>query len=139
MPSDNYLQNISKNIFKNKDILICDNHCSTFDCVYRTVVNRSYYAAYSHAKNWAEVKLKYNEDEYLEKLREEKKKVGRHQTLIIFIHRKAKEEKHKVLANKLKSIKTLRTDADYHFDKKINEEDADFSIQAANSIINYLN
>lgn len=139
MPSFNFLQNISENIFENKNILSCDNNCSSFNCVYRTVVNRSYYAAYSHAKNWAEQKLGYEEEKYFDKLRAENKKVGRHQTLIIFIIRKGKEDKHRILANKLHSIKNLRIDADYHFDKKIDKADAKFSIKAANSIISYLN
>ena len=47
-----HLQQVSKNIFDNRDILSCSD-LPYLESVYRTVVNRSYYAAYSHMKIWA--------------------------------------------------------------------------------------
>ena len=135
-----HLQQLSKNIYECKKNLTCNGDCSSIKCVYRTVVSRSYYAAYSHAKIWAENQLKFEENFYFEKYRHEiNSNIGRHETLIIFIKRKAKEESQKILANKLKTIKTLRTKADYDFDIKINENDAEFSIKAVDSILSYLN
>ena len=134
------LQKISKNIFDNRDSLIYDDSDCSLECIYRTVVNRSYYAAYLHAKIWAEDHLDFDDNIYFKKYRNEtNNRIGRHQTLINFIWLKAKEESHRMLANRLKTIKSLRTIADYDFENRITEEDAKSSLRFANSVITYLN
>jgi len=141
--STNYpfqLQELSKNIYDDRYSLSCNESACSLECVYRTVVNRSYYAAYSHAKIWAENHLNFDENIYFKKYRKEiNNNIGRHQTLFTFIRRKAKEESHRILANKLQIIKSLRTIADYDFENEITEKDARSSLRFANSVMTYLN
>ena len=141
--STNYsfqLQELSKNIYDNRHSLSCHESVCSLECVYRTVANRSYYAAYSHAKIWAEDQLDFDEDIYFKKYRNEiNNRIGRHQTLFTFILRKAKEESHRILAHRLGNIKSLRTKADYGLEDKVTKKEAKDSLMVASSVINYLN
>lgn len=110
----------SKNIYDNRDNLSSHELTCSLEFVFRTVINRSHYAAYSHAKLWAECNLNYDEDIYFRKYRHEiNNRIGRHQTLVIFIKQKSKFESHRMLANRLEIIKSLRTKADYNFENNI--------------------
>lgn len=146
MPMDpSHLQILSEQIVKYKDNLVCEESCSYVEeCIFRSAINRSYYAAYSFLKQWAVKKLKYNEYKAIKYYTiEKKKRVGRHEVLILYIIQNSKkvQNSHTAMqcANKLRHIKDYRTIADYKFNKKVKNDDVETVFKESKNIIKYVN
>ncbi|KZX12348.1 hypothetical protein [Methanobrevibacter filiformis] len=139
-----HLQMISEKILENEDIFSCENSCSfSKECIYRTIINRSYYAAFSHFKLWAIDKKKYAENNELAHYKSKSKnsRIGRHKVLTLFIiHNTHKRDEAyiRILANDLNTLREIRNDADYKFDKNISKENAEFVSTISQKIIKNL-
>ena len=106
-----------------------DSNNYDLQCIYRTIINRSYYAAYLYAREWVFQNGKYhNLENYVIGT------TGVHKALIIALN-KLKQYK---IASKLNEFKSLRVTADYKIVNIITLDDANKSLELANEIINNL-
>lgn len=99
------------------------------ECVYRTVVNRSYYATYLHAREWVFNNGPTNNLDYYTN-----GNAGYHKAVIIALN----HLKQYRASSKLKDFKDLREKADYHVTDIVSFQDAERTINLANDIINLL-
>jgi len=135
-----HLQALSEKIFNEQNNLICDNPCSLGECIYRTVINRSYYAAYNFFKNWAinDNAIAYDEEKAKRKYRGR----GVHKVFIIFLKNNAKKHNSSYVIQRcvsdLESMRKDRTTADYHFDKNITKSIAKTNCILSKKIIKHM-
>lgn len=90
------------------------NH-SISEEVLRTIINRSYYAAFLRAKTTAKINNISG---------------SVHSEVINYF-----KNKKRVLGNRLADLKQLRTKSDYHLNEKINERDSQNALRLAESIL----
>ena len=113
-------------------LYFCEFSDEKFDlqCVYRTIINRAYYATYLFAREWiidnGKNKLL---DYYIGK------GVGTHRAVYLTLRNMGL----KSLSNDLYCFKLLRNDADYDIVKIITKNDALKAIKLARQIISALN
>lgn len=105
------------------------NEVYDLECIYRTVVNRAYYATYLHARDWIFDKGPSNNLEYYSDGRS-----GYHKAVILALN----QLKQHSASSKLKDFKDLRERADYHIVDIISFDDAELALNLANDIINLL-
>ena len=151
MSSDpSHLQLLSEKLFNEKNYLIMCDPCLAEECVHRTVVNRSYYAAYNYFKDWAsnDNKMNYDENKALKhynRIATEKNKrsVGIHKVFILFLLDNARKHNNdyviRYCANNLEYMRKDRVDADYHFDKNICNSIAKTNCLLSRKIIKHVN
>lgn len=127
----NHLLDLAIKILENSDNLICDNPCVTKECIYRTVINRCYYAAFLTAREKAKI-VGYSEPE---------KHV--HMELFKFLtkhQRKMRSRRDKgvfkTTRKSLGELNKLRKVADYEFMHPIDEYDAQLAISLSKKVIN---
>lgn len=103
----------------------------TFDlqCVYRTVVNRAYYATYLHAREWIFDHGPYNN---LESYSDGKS--GYHKAVILGLN----SLKQYRAGSKLGDFKDLREKADYKLVEIISDDDAKHALNLARDIFKLL-
>ena len=109
----------------------CHFNSDRFDlqCIYRTIISRSYYAAYLYTREWVFSNGIYNNlENYM--IRD----AGVHKAVIIALN---KLKQHKV-ASKLNEFRLLRVVADYKIVNIITEEDAEKALNLANDIFSQL-
>lgn len=100
------------------------------ECIYRTVVNRAYYATYLHAREWIFDNGPYNNlEEYSDG------NSGYHKAITLALN---KLKKHSA-GSKFKDFKDLRVKADYHIVDIVSHDDAELALNLAFDIINLLN
>ncbi|OQD58680.1 hypothetical protein MBBAR_10c00210 [Methanobrevibacter arboriphilus JCM 13429 = DSM 1125] len=139
-----HLQNISNILFDNENYLECEISCEMSNqCIYRSIINRSYYAAFSYFKIWAIQNKGYDEDNALNHYRNisRGRAPGRHKVLTLFIVENLDpnyEQNIIDLANKLDSIREQRTGADYYFDIELSKTDAEEVFNISQEIISSL-
>lgn len=94
-------------------------------CVYRTVINRAYYATYLHAREWIFDKGKYhNLDSYSDG------KSGYHKAVFLALN----TLKQYSAGSKFNDFKDLREKADYHIVDIVSIVDAERALNLANDI-----
>ena len=99
-------------------------------CIYRTIINRAYYATYLHAREWICDNGGYNSlDYYISN------GTGTPRAVYLALRKMGQ----KSLSNDLYSFRTLRNDADYDIVKLITKNDALKAINLARQIISALN
>ena len=142
-----HLQNISTLLFHTKDSLDCERNCHLNNqCIYRSIINRSYYAAFSVFKVWAIANRQYDETislNYYRKISIKKNKnpPGRHKVLTLFIIDNVDPNYEKdliKLANKLDLIRQDRNNADYVFDVDLSKVVAETVYNVSQEIISTL-
>ena len=103
----------------------------TFDlqCVYRTVVNRAYYATYLHAKEWIFDNGPYNS---LKSYSDGNS--GYHKAVILGLN----SLKQYRAGSKFSDFKDLRVKADYNVVEIISDDDAKYALNLAKDIFNLL-
>ena len=109
----------------------CEFSDEKFDlqCIYRTIINRAYYATYLHAREWIFDNGGYNSlDYYISN------GTGTHRAVYLALRDLGQES----LSNDLYSFRTLRNDADYDIVKVITKNDALKAINLARQIISAL-
>lgn len=99
------------------------------ECVYRTVVNRAYYATYLHAREWGFDNGPTNNLDYYTN-----GNTGYHKAVIIALNKLKKYS----AGSKLKDFKDLREKADYNITDIVSFQDAERAINLANDIMNLL-
>lgn len=112
-----YFIKFSQNLLENKN-LISDNR---FQCVYRTIINRVYYAAFHHAKYWLELNYpNFKTREFNYETGKFQNKDGLSEHVQVFkelrvIAKEQKELKHlfRSASSKLEYLFDKRVDADY--------------------------
>lgn len=145
-----HYQKVAKLLLDNEKLLDCEyksNYYTFNQCIYRSIVNRSYYAAFSYFKSWAIDEKKYDEDNEWEHYKQVAidggtNPPGRHETLILFIMHNYDEDKDDdnliTMSNKLEKIRKQRNVADYVFDKQFKKNRAEYVYKISNEIIEYL-
>ena len=99
-------------------------------CIYRTIINRAYYAAYLNAREWILDNGEYNSlDYYIYG------GTGTHRAVYLALRNMGQ----KSVSNDLRCFKRLRNDADYDIVKIITKNDALKAIKLARQIISALN
>ena len=98
-------------------------------CVYRTVVNRAYYATYLHAREWILNNGPYNS---LESYSDGKS--GYHKAVILALN-SLKQYK---AGSKLGDFKDLREKSDYKLVEIVSKDDARHALNLARDIFNLL-
>jgi len=110
----------------NEDIFFKECNCKVKHCIYRTIISRSYYAAFLHAEQ--KIKKRYKKE--LEKVVGQQ---GSHKGVILLL-----EKIDRVSSTLLNGLKERREVADYDLDALIDEDSVNKSIETANEIINTL-
>ena len=113
-------------------LYFCEFSDEKFDlqCIYRTIINRAYYATYLHAREWIFDNGGYNSlDYYISN------GTGTHRAVYLALRKMGQ----KSLSNDLYSFRTLRNDADYDIVKLITKNDVLKAINLARQIISALN
>lgn len=136
-----YFLLLAKKLLSNKN-LFEDSNCQG---VYRTVINRAYYAAYHHAKLFLEINHNFKTREFNEETGKMENKDGLSEHVLVFKGLKEISKKEKKLkpqfysqASRLQNLFKLRKDADYEENVIFKEKQAKDSIEVASSIINFL-
>lgn len=98
-------------------------------CVYRSVINRAYYATYLYAREWIFDNGDYNNlDSYSDG------KSGYHKAVILALN----NLKQHSAGSKFKDFKDLREKADYHIVDIVSKFDAERALNLARDIFNLL-
>lgn len=98
-------------------------------CIYRTVVNRAYYATYLHAREWIFDNGSYNNlDSYSDG------KSGYHKAIFLALN----QLKQYKAGSKFNEFKLLREKADYKLVDIVSIDDAELALKLANDIFNLL-
>jgi len=139
-----HLQDISALLLKSEDCLDCILDCDHYyQCLYRSIINRSYYAAFSSFKIWAIDNKEYDENLAMAHYRRESisrgwNPPGRHKVLTLFILDNADpnyEDHIRLLADDLDTIRENRNNADYVFDIELSKVDAETVFNTSQNII----
>lgn len=117
------------------------------ECIYRTVINRVYYACYNHTREWLEVKYGMKTrvfDESLGKMRNRKNKSSH-----VIVYEDLEDISNLVPKNLKKNFITLSSDlramflkrieADYNLYKTINLQDVEKVIEDGINLMQLLN
>ena len=110
----------------------CEFSDEKFDlqCIYRTIINRAYYATYLYAREWILDNGEYKSlDYYIDG------GTGTHRAVYLALRNMGQ----KSVSNDLRCFKRLRNDADYDIVKIITKNDALKAIKLARRIITALN
>ena len=113
-------------------LYFCEFSDEKFDlqCIYRTIINRAYYATYLHAREWILDNGEYNSlDYYIDD------GTGTHRAVYLALRNMGQ----KSVSNDLRCFKRLRNDADYDIVKIITKNDALKAIKLARQIMSALN
>lgn len=137
-----YFVKFSQNLLNNKD-LVSNNK---FQCVYRTIIGRVYYAAFHHAKYWLELNypsFKTREFNYETGKFQNKDGLSEHVLVFKELRRTAKSQKglkteFRLAASRLESLFDKRIEADYNENVIFKENEVTDAIQEAIYIINLL-
>ena len=136
-----YFIKFSQNLLENKD-LISNNK---FQCVYKTIINRVYYAAFHHAKYWLELNYNFKTQEFNYDTGKFQNKDGLSEHIQVFkeLRTIAKEQKQlkdhfRAASGKLESLFDKRVDADYNEYSVFQEVEVTDAIEEAIFIINLL-
>ena len=110
----------------------CEFSDEKFDlqCIYRTIINRAYYATYLQAREWIFDNSEYNSLDYYMN-----SETGTHRAVYLALIDLGQE----ALTNDLRCFKHLRNDADYDIVKIITKNDALKAIKLARHIMSALN
>lgn len=138
------LVEISQKIWDEKEVLLSSSNFSN-QCLYRTIINRSYYAAFNHAKNWLsfygfETRVF---DETKNKMVNRDNKSA-HVLVFKELRNIAKRQNNRLKSkfysssSKLKTLYEKRIDADYKENVVFDKKEVEDTIVFAKSIINFL-
>ena len=136
-----HLQYVSNLLLNSEDSFVCNLDCDYHNqCLYRSIINRSYYAAFSSFKLWAIDNKGYDEDVAMNHYRSlsRGRAPGRHKVLTLFIINNLDpnyESDIILLANDLDAIRENRTSADYIFDVELSRADAEMVYNTSQKII----
>ena len=113
-------------------LYFCEFSDEKFDlqCIYRTIINRAYYATYLYVREWIFDNSEYNSLDYYVG-----DGTGTHRAVYLAL----RDWGYESLSNDLHSFRTLRNDADYDIVKIITKNDALKAINLARQIISALN
>ena len=120
------LQILAENFYKYPEEY-CPSECK-LECIYRIVINRSYYASFLYARNWLEKQFHFMpvHPSY------DKQHRGAHKQVIDELKKKSKNK----ASNNLLELKRIRKNADYDIgvNDYINQSDAKNSIYLAKKV-----
>lgn len=104
------------------------------EALYRTVVSRAYYGVFKQIEDKL-IELEGNKGLRIPDKDMNGRKLGSHERIIFYLKR-CEKDKFKELGVKLDDLKRRRYVADYNRDKTISEEDAEKSLEEAQSLNN---
>lgn len=119
--------NLSNELKDNKGQLFVECDCKIKHCIYRTIISRSYYSAFSRS----EAKIK--KTKLKSQLKSKKSELGHHWGVIDLV-----SNINPAVPPVLEGLKEFRETADYDLDALIDKEIMDKSIENANKIIGLL-
>jgi len=136
-----YFIKFSQNLLENKELLSNNK----FQCVYRTIINRVYYAAFHHTKYWLELNYNFKTQEFNYTTGKIQNRDGLSEHIQVFKELRIIAKEQKKLKNhfrsasaKLESLFDKRVDADYKENVSFKEIEVSDAIQDAMFIINLL-
>lgn len=136
---------IAKKLFNEKEEISSEDY--SMECIYRLILNRAYYAAYNHTKEWLEVYYNLKPTTVKNGKIVRKRNLSAHKNVYLDLGDLYKTNKRLSRSNKkklkkmsadLKYMFEKRVDADYNLNKPITEKDVEDAIKSSENIINTL-